>query len=317
MTEAKEPPRQAGKSDLRRTAQWLGICLVGVTVLALIATQVPERGRLIGLFSVVFGMLSGWGMGYVATECSLRRSLFAFASAGTMIATALVGVTYQQYREYCAELEKIYKAPPEIEYQRSGQPATGTSAFWWPLQKAPSPPEYALNRRDAPSGERAIRFTAEAIGVGEGGVGTRTLSCRKDSPCALTPEFDHTENVAFRGGEGACSVTNERMRPTVTPGMFAVPSKSRSAEKTPAKSLSAAPTRPKLPSTKSIVAELQATRLKQLEEKSRFPSYLQHRLKQVAELSATWAIVIWIGELLLGAAAGVWMFYRVVPGPGT
>lgn len=225
MSATNEPSRQAGKPDLRTHLQWLGICLVGVAVLALIATQVPERGRLIGLFAVVFGMLSGWGMGYVANECSLRRSIFSVAATGVIIATALVGITFQQYREYCVQLEKIYKAAPEIEYQPVGQP--------------------------------------------------------------------------------------------VSSGMFSVPSKTRSAEKSPVKTSTEPRIRPAPPMSQSLVGKLQAARLEQLEEKTRFASYLQHRLKQAAELSANWAIVIWIGETLIGAVAGAWMMYRVVPGPVT
>jgi len=58
----------------------------------------------------------------------------------------------------------------------------------------------------------------------------------------------------------------------------------------------------------SLLKQAREERQQVLVEKSRFAAYLQHRVKELGDWSAPWPVVFWLGELLLGTAAGVVVF---------
>jgi hypothetical protein len=58
----------------------------------------------------------------------------------------------------------------------------------------------------------------------------------------------------------------------------------------------------------SLLKQAREERQQVLVEKSRFAAYLQHRVKELGDWSAPWPAVFWLGELLLGTAAGVVVF---------
>lgn len=58
----------------------------------------------------------------------------------------------------------------------------------------------------------------------------------------------------------------------------------------------------------SVLKKAREDRQRVLEEKSRFATYVQHRVKNLGEWPSPWPIVFWAAEVLLGTAAGVAAF---------
>ena len=44
------------------------------------------------------------------------------------------------------------------------------------------------------------------------------------------------------------------------------------------------------------------------ERETRFPTYLEHRVKNLGVSSSPWPLLLWIGEMILGTAAGIAVF---------
>src|SRR5262245_14226622 len=96
-------------------AQWfLGSCL-GLTILALGAVHAPARIKLLGLFSIAFGMIAGLGMGSLAQSLGLDRSRTLVVVAFVSILAALVGVTVESHRLWAAEEWKAFEASPTAQ----------------------------------------------------------------------------------------------------------------------------------------------------------------------------------------------------------
>ena len=78
---------------------WVSVSLVLALAIALVAAHAPPPMRRIGLTYGIYGLLTGWLMGYAACEFSLHRSVFlSFAgSAFILIGGGQVGwSSYQQ-----------------------------------------------------------------------------------------------------------------------------------------------------------------------------------------------------------------------------
>jgi hypothetical protein len=55
----------------------------------------------------------------------------------------------------------------------------------------------------------------------------------------------------------------------------------------------------------SLLKKAREERQRALEAKSRLPAYLRHRVKNLGDWPAPWPVVFWVGEVILGTAAGV------------
>lgn len=55
-------------------------------------------------------------------------------------------------------------------------------------------------------------------------------------------------------------------------------------------------------------------RRRELQEKTSFTGYLRHRLSPLGSWPRPWPTVFWLGEVLLGTAAGIWLVIRMTRG---
>lgn len=93
------------------TLPWFVACLVSTTALSLIAAHVPGRVRLIGLFSIAFGLLVGLIVAQLAEMLKprhTRRYVAAFAAILTLV--GLIGSTYEVNR-----LDALKRTPSSNE----------------------------------------------------------------------------------------------------------------------------------------------------------------------------------------------------------
>ena len=78
---------------------WLSACLIAVTALSIAAANAPARIRLIGLFSVAFGLIVGWGVVRVASQLQAEpRRRVSVITAMLLTLCGLIGSTWQSSR---------------------------------------------------------------------------------------------------------------------------------------------------------------------------------------------------------------------------
>ena len=78
---------------------WIAVSSVGVTALALLAAHCPSRIRLIGLFSIAFGLGAGWVITQAARILELHPPLRAMEVMSALLTLAgLIGCTIEIFR---------------------------------------------------------------------------------------------------------------------------------------------------------------------------------------------------------------------------
>jgi hypothetical protein len=89
-------PRRSADSPM---LAWLLACVVLVTGLSLAAAHAPPRIRLIGLFAVAFGLLTGWGVVLLAgrLQCHPAHPVAVMVAALLSI-VGLIGATWETAR---------------------------------------------------------------------------------------------------------------------------------------------------------------------------------------------------------------------------
>ena len=99
MVEAPSASTEPTDQKPPGTGSWLVACLVVTTALSLVAAHVPSRVRLLGLFSVAFGLLLGWIVVQLTEKLKpglSRRSFAVFAALLTL--AGLIGSTCEIWR---------------------------------------------------------------------------------------------------------------------------------------------------------------------------------------------------------------------------
>lgn len=105
------PPRNSIAAVLR----WLLVGAIGMTVLAIVGAHTPMRVRLLGLFSLVYGLAGGLFLGKVAGAFHLRRSGAALVASFLLIAAAEAGLTLESYRLWRAgQMARLERAAEEM-----------------------------------------------------------------------------------------------------------------------------------------------------------------------------------------------------------
>ena len=69
---------------------WFAACAIAVTALSIAAAHAPSRIRLIGLFSIAFGLVVGWGVVRLASQLQLKVG--RRVTVGTAVLLALSGL---------------------------------------------------------------------------------------------------------------------------------------------------------------------------------------------------------------------------------
>jgi hypothetical protein len=98
----------------RRSAwiQWFFLAFLGTAILTVVAVHAPARIKLIGLFSIAFGMVVGFGLGILARSLGLTRNTASVMTIVGVIAAGLVGMTVESHRLWSAkEWDAFQKSP--------------------------------------------------------------------------------------------------------------------------------------------------------------------------------------------------------------
>jgi hypothetical protein len=92
-----KPPRSS--AGVPSTITWLAACAISVTGLSIAAAHAPPRIRLIGLFSIVFGLIVGWIVVWLASQLQAEpRRRFTVVTAVLLSLCGLIGSTWQTSR---------------------------------------------------------------------------------------------------------------------------------------------------------------------------------------------------------------------------
>lgn len=100
-TSSKDEANPPGSSPLI----WLAGGLIGTVAISLVAAHAPPRIRLIGLFSIVFGLAIGWSLSRLAEKLECRISQTDMGVVVVILSVAgLIGCTWETWR-----LEEVRK----------------------------------------------------------------------------------------------------------------------------------------------------------------------------------------------------------------
>ena len=95
LANGQTEPRSGGSSVLI----WLSACLIAVTALSIAAAHAPSRIRLIGLFSMAFGLVVGWVIVRLASQLEAEPGRrFIVVTAMLLSLGGLIGSTWQTSR---------------------------------------------------------------------------------------------------------------------------------------------------------------------------------------------------------------------------
>ena len=83
-----------------------------MTVLTLVCVQAPSRIKLLGLFAVGYGLLSGLWIGRLLQAIHVNCVKTAAVLAVLMVAVGMVGMTFESYRLYAVAIARQYAIDP-------------------------------------------------------------------------------------------------------------------------------------------------------------------------------------------------------------
>jgi MFS family permease len=93
------PSSPVSQPSAASTIFWLAACVVTTIAISLAAAHAPPRIRLIGLYSIAFGLLIGWLSIWLAAMFDVRPSISLCAAvAGGLSLCGLVGSTVETWR---------------------------------------------------------------------------------------------------------------------------------------------------------------------------------------------------------------------------
>ena len=95
LVNEQSKPNPGGSSVLI----WFFACVIAVTGLSIAAAHAPPRIRLIGLFSITFGLVVGWGIARLASQLQVEPGRrFTVVIAVLLSLCGLIGSTWQTSR---------------------------------------------------------------------------------------------------------------------------------------------------------------------------------------------------------------------------
>jgi len=117
-------------SPQMRIPAWFLSGAVGVALLAIVAANVPERARLLGLFPIAVGCLAGWGFARIAREIQVPMSRTLLALTWLLVAAGQIGAVVIVYRQRVERLQQNLPKDPLAEATRqllAAEPEPGES----------------------------------------------------------------------------------------------------------------------------------------------------------------------------------------------
>ena len=114
------PPRSMGV----QFAKWLLAASVGMCLLALGAARAPERIRLLILFAVAFGALSGWALGQLARALDMNSPRLIAGISWVLIFAGLLGSMWLMHRAVVAKWKDHFRKDPMAQAMKN-LPAAG------------------------------------------------------------------------------------------------------------------------------------------------------------------------------------------------
>ena len=95
LVDGQSEPDKVGASILI----WLIACIISVSALSIAASNAPSRIRLIGLFSIAFGLVVGWVVVWLASQLQAEPGRrFTVVTAVLLSLCGLIGSTWQTSR---------------------------------------------------------------------------------------------------------------------------------------------------------------------------------------------------------------------------
>lgn len=95
---------------------WLAGGLIGVGILALLAANLPERAKLLGLFPLIWGAAVGAGLGWWANECHVKSAWWVLLAGWCCLALGEAGIVVDGWRHYQQELRKKLAEDPSAKF---------------------------------------------------------------------------------------------------------------------------------------------------------------------------------------------------------
>ena len=99
--------------------QWLLLSAITLTVLASVCAHVPNRAKLLGLFSVGSGLMAGWALGRLARLTRMHFPQTALWLGFTLISMGQIGTSFESYRLFVRRQEQ--QARQQFEESPTGQ----------------------------------------------------------------------------------------------------------------------------------------------------------------------------------------------------
>ena len=91
-----------------RRLKWLLGIVVATALAAILAVQLPDRAKLLGLFPMIWGGLLGFGFAWWAGECRVRIARWGYAAAFLLLATGEATIVFQAWQLYQFELRQQF-----------------------------------------------------------------------------------------------------------------------------------------------------------------------------------------------------------------
>jgi hypothetical protein len=97
--------------DRLQVFRWLTVSVLGLVVFVVIAAHAPARIRLLGLFTLGFGLLAGAGLGWLSGEFHLKPNRKLACLMFVFVFLGISGMFWESHRSYVERLRKIYDQP--------------------------------------------------------------------------------------------------------------------------------------------------------------------------------------------------------------
>ncbi len=99
--------QQMTAMQLSKNLRYLGTAVMFVAVLSMAAAYAPAAVRKIGLFSIVFGIVVGWGLGQLHRQYDLVGRTIVTIATALLIIAGLVNVAIQSHQQLRAERRNL------------------------------------------------------------------------------------------------------------------------------------------------------------------------------------------------------------------
>ena len=120
MSDSTHPAFPANNS-VPRPWVWLTGVVIGTALAAILAVQLPERAKLLGLFPLVWGGLLGLGYAWWAVECRVKLLHWGYGAAWLLLAAGEAGIVYQAWQHYQYRLQQQFSRDPAAGIVRQAE----------------------------------------------------------------------------------------------------------------------------------------------------------------------------------------------------